>query len=402
VLFRPSSLHPSIFNKNRHKGKNACRKRKVWSKACFDVFYYLPFIMPEKKYKPDLIKDYVCEILKRNGVSTEKAKITSRILVEADMRGIFSHGVNSLDLLVIRSIKDGGTDPNAALEDKTRNKKYPIRHLDAHGTLAHPAAIETVNLAKKLARQKGFGKVYVFNANHFGAAAVYSERICEEKDLAGRVTCTTPTVVRPYGGRRNRLGTNLISWSVPYDKGIITIDMATTIHATSGILKALVEGTKLPFPVYDKNGNKTTDPARFNGLDDFLVKGSMIPLGGLGKGEGDAGYKGTGLAMLIELDSVIGGGSSSYINPIIHDKRRRIKQAFEAWRIDTLFPQEEALKQISRTISDIKDRQGKTMLLPGEKEAKQKEKSLREGIPYTPKQIERLEKLGKEVGLGKL
>jgi LDH2 family malate/lactate/ureidoglycolate dehydrogenase len=377
-------------------------KRRVWSKACFDVFYYLPSIMPEKKYKPGAIENYVCEILKRNGVSAEKAKITSRVLVEADMRGIFSHGINSLDLLVIRSIKDGGTDPNATVEDKTRNKKYPIRHLDAHGALAHPAAIEAVNLAKKLARQKGFGKVHVFNANHFGAAAIYSEKICEEKDLAGRVTCTTPTVVKPYGGRRNRLGTNLISWSVPYDKGIITIDMATTIHATSGILKALVEGAKLPFPVYDKAGKETTDPARFNSLDDFLEKGSMIPLGGLGKGEEDAGYKGTGLAMLIELDSVIGGGFSSYINPIIHDKRRRIKQAFEAWRIDTFFPKEEALRHISLTVSDIKDKQGETMLLPGEKEAKRREKSLREGILYTSKQIERLEKLGKEVGLGKL
>lgn len=358
--------------------------------------------MIKTKYKPDIIKSYVCEILKRNGVPVEKAKITSDVLVEADTRGIFSHGVNSLDLLVIRSIKDGGTNPSSTLEDKTRNKKFPIRHLDAHGALAHPAAIEAVDLVKKLARQTGFGKVYVFNANHFGAAGIYSERICTEKDLAGRVTCTTPTIVKPYGGKRNRLGTNLISWSVPYDRGIITIDMATTIHATSGILKALVEGTKFPFPVYDKDGKETTDPKRFNSLDDFLEKGSMIPLGGLGEGEADAGYKGTGLAMLIELDSVIGGGFSGTINPAIHDKRRRIKQAFEAWRIDTLFPQEEALKHISRTISDIRDKQGKTMLLPGEKEAKQRENSLREGIPYSFKQIERLEKLGKEVGLGKL
>lgn len=40
------------------------------------------------------------------------------------------------------------------------------------------------------------------------------------------------------------------------------------------------------------------------------------------------------------------------------------------------------------------------MLLPGEKEAKQRELSLREGIPYSPKQIERLEKLGQSLGLG--
>lgn len=358
--------------------------------------------MPESKYKPDVIKIYVRKILERNGVPTEKAKITSDVLIEADMRGIFSHGINSLDLLVISSIREGGTDPKATLEDKSRNKKFPIRHLDAQGAMAHPAAMEAVDLVKKLARKHGVGKVYVYNANHFGAAAIYSEKICAEKDLAGRVTCTTPSIVKPYGGIRNRLGTNLISWSVPYYKGNVTIDMATTIHAVSSILKAIVEGTPLPFPVYDKEGKETTDPEKFNGVEDFLEKGSMIPLGGLGKDEAAAGYKGTGLAMLIELDSVIGKGFSGYVNPNLHDKRRRIRQSFEAWRIDTLFPQDEALRHISDTVKDIKNKQGNAMLLPGEKEARQREKSLQEGIPYTPQQIQRLERLGQEAGLGRL
>lgn len=371
-------------------------------KAHFLVLYSPLFIMPEPKHKPDVIKNYVRRILERNGVPAEKAKITSDVLVEADIRGIFSHGINNLDLLVISSIKEGGTDPKASLEDKTRNKKFPIRHLDAHDALAHPAAMEAVDLVKKLARKHGYGKVYVYNANHFGAAAIYSEKICAEKDLAGRITSTSPNIVKPYGGKRNRLGTNLISWSMPYDKGIVTIDMATTIHAVSSILKAIVEGTPLPFPVYDKEGKETTDPQKFDGTEDFLEKGSMIPLGGLGKDKADAGYKGTGLAMLIELDSVIGNGFSGYVNPNIHDKRRRIRQSFEAWRIDTLFPQDETLRHISDTIKDIKNKQGNAMLLPGEKEARQRERSLQEGIPYSSQQIERLEKLGQDVGLGRL
>ena len=358
--------------------------------------------MPESNYKPDVIKNYVRKILERNGVPTEKAQITSDVLVEADMRGIFSHGINNLDLLVICSIRDGGTDLKASPEDKTRNKKFPIRHLDAHGAMAHPSAMEAVDLVKKLARKHGYGKVYVYNANHFGAAAIFSEKICVEKDLAGRITCTTPNIVKPYSGIRNRLGTNLISWSVPYDKGTVTIDMATTIHAVSSILKAIVEGIPLPFPVYDKEGKETTDPKKFNGVEDFLEKGSMIPLGGLGKDAADSGYKGTGLAILIELDSVIGNGFSGYVNPNLHDKRRRIRQSFEAWRIDTLFPQDETLRHLSDTIKDIKNKQGNAILLPGEKEARQREKSLQKGIPYSSQQIERLERLGQDVGLGRL
>jgi L-2-hydroxycarboxylate dehydrogenase (NAD+) len=261
-------------------------------------------------------------------------------------------------------------------------------------------AMDAVNQVKVLAREHGYGKIYVFNANHFGAAGIYSEAICDDKDLTGRVLCTTSAVVKPYGGTKSRLGTNLISWSIPYDKGVVTIDMATTLHAVSGIIKALVEKSSLPFPVYDQNGKETTDPQLFKDIMDFLSNGSMIPLGGLGKGDADVGYKGTGLAILIELDNVIGGGMSEFVSSLVFDQRRWIRQTFEAWRIDTLFPKEKILRHISETVQNMRRNQGKKMLLPGEKEIQKKKLSLREGIPYTTKQIERLEKIGKAVGLG--
>jgi len=358
--------------------------------------------MQKSKYKADNIRNYVCEILKKTGVPEDKAATTADVLVEADLRGICSHGVNNLDLLVLRSIREGGTDPYAVPVDKTLNMNFPIRLIDAKGDLGPSSAMAAVDTVKDLARKIGFGKVYVTNANHFGAAAVYSEKICTEKDLAGRVFCTTPSTVRPYGGRKTRLGTNLISWSIPYDRGTVTIDMATTIHAISGILKALKETTPLPFPVYDKDGKEISSASLFKGPDDFLKNGSMMPLGGIGKGGADAGYKGTGLAMLIELDSVLGGGISGWIDPLAHDRKRWVRQIFEAWRIDTLVPREQALKAVSHTIEDIKENQGKDMRLPGEKEALKRKESLREGILYTVKQIERLEKAGRDVGLGEI
>lgn len=356
----------------------------------------------DSMYEPEVIKSYVRDILIGHDVPRPKAEVTAEVLVEADMRGIFSHGINSLDLIVISSIKQGGTDPQAEAEDKTRSPNLAIRHIDARGDLGHPMAMEAVDLAKSLARKHGYGKIYVSNANHFGIGAVYTEKICAEKDLTGRVTCTTPSVVKPYGGRKKRLGTNVIAWSVPYDKGFITIDMATTIHAVSGVLRALIEKGPLPFPVYEPGGSKTTDSRAFGGIVDFLRRGSMIPLGGMGEKGADAGYKGTGLAMLIELDNVIGAGVSTFIEPLVNDEKRRIRQTFEAWRIDTLFSQNDALAHISETISDIKSRQGEDMLLPGEKEAIRREESRKIGIPYTAQQIIRLEKLGKSVGLGQV
>jgi LDH2 family malate/lactate/ureidoglycolate dehydrogenase len=178
--------------------------------------------------------------------------------------------------------------------------------------------------------------------------------------------------------------------------------MATTIHAVSGVLRALLEKAPLPFPVYGPAGSKTTDPLEFDGFMDFLKRGSMIPLGGMGQEGADAGYKGTGLAMLVELDNVLGGGASTSIDPLAEDAKRRIRQTFEAWRIDTLFEQKDVLAHISKTISDMRSDQGKEMLLPGEKESIQREKSIQNGIPFSDVQIARLERLGRSVGLGQV
>lgn len=359
-------------------------------------------IEADPMFKPEVVMSYVREVLERHGVPRIKAEITAEVLVEADMRGIFSHGINALDLFVIASIKQGGTDPKARAEDKTRHPEFAMRHIDAHGSLGHPTAMEAVDKVKELARKKGYGKVYVSNANHFGIGAVYTEKICAEKDLCGRVSCTTPSVVKPHGGRKNRLGTNVIAWSIPYAEGIVTIDMATSIHAVSGILRALIEGGPLPFPVYAPDGTKTTDPRAFDGVVDFLRRGSMIPLGGIGEEGADAGYKGTGMAMLIELDSVIGAGVSLSVDPLCADDKRRIRQTFEAWRIDTLFERQDALAYLSKTVSDIRSQQGEGMFLPGEKESIQRENSLKHGIPYTVSQIARLERLGHGVGMGQV
>lgn len=70
--------------------------------------------------------------------------------------------------------------------------------------------------------------------------------------------------------------------------------------------------------------------------------------------------------------------------------------------MDTFLPKEKALQSISDTVSNIKNKQRGSMLLPGEKEARKRKKALREGIPFSPKQVERLERLGKKIGLGKL
>jgi LDH2 family malate/lactate/ureidoglycolate dehydrogenase len=67
--------------------------------------------------------------------------------------------------------------------------------------------------------------------------------------------------------------------------------------------------------------------------------------------------------------------------------------------LDTLFTAEKAAAEISRTVEDLRNYGGPTLLLPGEKELRQRRDSLENGIRYTPAQIKRLEGLGSAVGL---
>ena len=74
-----------------------------------------------KKYQSQKIRSYVQKILEGNDIFPGKARVVADVLIEADLRGIYSHGINNLDILIIDSIKAGGTDPKAVQIDITKN-----------------------------------------------------------------------------------------------------------------------------------------------------------------------------------------------------------------------------------------------------------------------------------------
>ena len=359
--------------------------------------------MTKKRYDPAAVRNWITAVFVKNGYSRTRAADSASVLVEADMRGIFSHGVNSLDNTILPSLRAGGTMPRARCVDVTKSKTSCIRHLDAGGGPGHSAAFKAIDMAKKLARQRGMARVFVHNVNHFGAAGIYSERISAEKDLEGRAYCNTSLHERLPGGNKPSLGTNPMAWSFPYNDGIITIDMATTVHAASGVCKAIKQNyKKLPCTVLDKRGRPTTDPAAFESVQDFLVRGSLLGVGaqaGRGYVEGDdVGYKGRGLGILIALMCATGVSEMMEVNATIYDERRRVVHVFEASRIDTAVPLQRALDQLSEIVAFLRER-GPEMLLPGQKEAEARTKSLKEGIPYEPGLIRRLVDVGKQAGV---
>ena len=101
----------------------------------------------------------------------------------------------------------------------------------------------------------------------------------------------SPKVVAPFGGREARLGTNPISIAVPSDLDApFYLDMATSAVAAGKVMLAAARGEQIPAGwIVDSDGKQTTDPTRLR------KGGALLPLGGT------EGYKGSGLAAMVEI-----------------------------------------------------------------------------------------------------
>ncbi len=339
-----------------------------------------------RRVAPAALTAFAAEVIRSLGAPEEPARVTAEVLAAADMRGIYSHGVaggTGLGELVERC-RAGAIHP-AALPEVGRRRGWAAAVMDAKGGLGPASAMQAAHLAGDLADSHGVGRVHVHNANHFGAACVYVEALIA-RGLAARASCTAGAWLIPHGGDRIRLGTNPIAWGVPCGEEAVVIDMATTQRAVSPAIRAARAGEPIP-PDYfiDEEGCSLEGVVPY----EKLLRGSVRPLGGE-----RFGYKGSGLAILVDLDGVIGGGSTGRVASMRENPMSRIAQTFEAWRIDLLFPREEARRRLAEAAADIRRHGGPGMLLPGEREARRRAEAEERGIPYEPSQWETLRRLG--------
>ena len=371
-------------------------------------------IYMEERYHFDVkdIFEFSLRVLKAAGYG-EKAEATAFALLDADKRGIFSHGTAGGTGLE-EAVKRTGITATVRLdtEPEILEQKYPtIAVINAHGSPGHYSSMIAVELVKRIARKYGYGKVYVFNANHYGAAGVWSRKIAEDGDLKGISTCTTVSVVKVMGddpemldytkgaGKEHRIGTNPTAISIPHQEGIVTFDTAWTRMAVSYCLKHLKAGTMMKVPEYiaDENYKSTLDPRDFApSIEDLdTAKGSVFPLGST-----LAGYKGDSMLRFIEMDNALGGGPIWKIPLGKKDESRRISHTFEAQVIDFLYTKEEAKKRIRQLMKDYEENYfGPRSRWPGDRAEKALKYSLENGIPYSTGQINTLKRAAEYVGL---
>lgn len=333
--------------------------------------------------KADELLSFCRETLLRAGLDDPGAETVARSLVEADLRGISTHGVVRL-WLYERRVRAGLIQPSPNMEFlRTGPATATLR--GAHGA-GQVVGVRGMSEAIALARETGVGCVAVTESNHFGIAAYFSMQALAH-DMIGVALCHTDSLVAPYGAAKAYLGSNPISVAIPAgQEDPVVLDMATSVAAMGKVTSAKAKGEPIPFGwAIDADGNPTTDPAR-------ALEGSLLPTGT---------YKGYGVGLVIEVLSALLAGSPfgphipvpfriSEIQNLGHffaalDIRRFVDVAMFKARMDQMLREIKALPRAPGC---------EEILVAGEPEARWRRQQLREGIHLTPEAVQVLRDYG--------
>jgi len=259
----------------------------------------------EQRIPADVIEQFIQDVFVGLGVPEGEARISAQVLITSDLRGIDSHGVGRLKYYYDRIISGRHqTETAIGLVKETETTAL----VDGHHGMGHVIAYRCMQMAIEKARKHGLGAVAVRNSTHFGIAGFYSLMAAEAGMIGLTVTDARPSIA-PTFGTEPMLGTNPVAFAAPTDLPYpFCLDMATSICQRGKVEVAERAGKPVPEGwVIDPQGQPLTDATDILGrLGE--ARAALLPLGGAG--EEFAGYKGYGLAVMVEiLSAALSGGA---------------------------------------------------------------------------------------------
>jgi LDH2 family malate/lactate/ureidoglycolate dehydrogenase len=209
------------------------------------------------------------------------------------MRGVDSHGIRLL-LHYIKVVQGGRINPKPKLAFTQTGVSTGI--VDGDNGFGHHASYFAIDRAVEIAEACGLGAISVINSSHFGAAGSYVLRAAK-KGYVSLGFSNSDAFVLPHDGLQSFHGTNPIAFAAPVPgKEPYLLDMATSVVPWNRVQDYLMEGLPLPPDVtVDSTGEPTINAAQ---------SAALLPLGGM-----LYGYKGAGLASMIEVLCAIMTGS---------------------------------------------------------------------------------------------
>ena len=260
-----------------------------------------------RPYVPwDQMEAFLTDAFAGYGVPREDAAICADVLLEADRRGIESHGCNRFKPIYIDRIINGTLLPVTETEILRETATTVV--MDAHDGMGMVASYRMMKMLIQKAKTYGMAGGAIRGSTHYGIAG-YWTGMAAEKGLIGISGTNARPSTAPTFGVENMMGTNPLTFSLPTDEAFpFCIDCATSIVQRGKLEYYARLGKPTPAGmVIAHDGSAMTDSEEILGA---LVKGqaALAPLGGIG--EELAGYKGYGYAAVVEiLSAALAGGN---------------------------------------------------------------------------------------------
>ena len=331
------------------------------------------------------------------GMPAADAELVAHTLVEADLRGVYSHGIQ----LLHRYVRGFGKGLNPNPDVRTVVDAGALAVLDGDCGMGQVASHKAMELAIEKAEEHGIAAVGVRNSNHHGALA-YWGMMAVDRGMIGVVTTNGPAIMAPWGGVTETLSNNPVCYAIPAGSAYpVVLDMAASTAARNKIRVAAAAGTKIPLDwALDRAGRPTDDP-------EVALAGLTAPMSGA-KGFGiavameilTAGLSGGLMGKDVPTDTVTASDSTNVFYPT------RASHHFQVIDVKQIVPLDEFKSRVDRLAEQVHESDlaegSDAVYMPGEIEFKTKELRLREGIPIPSAVLDTLDRTADEVGIERI
>jgi len=243
------------------------------------------------------IEDIAFRALVAAGTTAANARPLAVATAATEADGVASHGLAYIPIYC-EHVQCGKVDGSAV--PVLAQPRPATLTVDAATGFAHAAIDMGFERLIPLAREQGVACLAIHNSYNCGVLGYHTGRLARA-GLVGIGFTNAPASIAPSGGAVPVVGTNPFSIAAPGPDGVpaVHIDQSASTIAKSEVMKHAREGKPIPVGwALDAEGNVTTDP-------NVGLKGSMAPSGG---------YKGVGVALMVEIMAAAMTGATLGIN----------------------------------------------------------------------------------------
>ncbi len=250
----------------------------------------MPTDVAAPRFRAAELTDFARCLFAAAGCDGDKPQRIAELLVEADLMGHTTHGLQ-LAAGYLADLESGAMTRSGTpdvVSDRGAAVTWDGRYLSGVWLTA-----TAIDLALERAAQHGLCAVAIRRSHHIACLAAYLTR-ATDRGMMAMIASSDPAdaSVAPFGGLEAVFTPDPIAIGIPTDDEPILIDMSASI-TTNGLTSRLrKEGRRYPGPwAMDAAGRATDSPeALFTD-----PPGTLLPTGGL-----DHGHKGYGLALTVE------------------------------------------------------------------------------------------------------